>query len=1748
MKRGSEWLSEGAEILAGADEAGRPLVFDYVIVGSGYGGAIAAAKLSERLHEDGTPLTVCVLERGLEYLPGDFPSTFEELPAHVRYRRDEEPSKGFDDGLFDFKLAGDVAALVGSGLGGGSLINAGVAEEADARTLADAGWPTPWRSGPNWPQLYSRARARLGATTWPTIAAGKALAMDDIAASTSGFARPVCLTVSPPGADRAVGADATPSHPCQECGDCFSGCNVGAKLTLSHSYLRDAWRHGAKFFTGATVLRTLPTSDVASGHRWTVEFRLSDEKKLRGRSAPFMVRARSVVLSAGTFGSTEILFRSRSENLSLSPRLGERFSANGDTIGAQYGLERIVEGYADENTARESRRVGPTITHLIDLRSAGQENAAHGLVIENMTVPAPMAWLFGELLTSLMLPQRWTRADKSQRGETTPDPYVVDDGPDGAVHRTLLVATQGNDGAKGVLEPSFVAPGASEVAGVRVRWPDVGKLACFQASDDALASATPEGAHWLRNPMWQGVPDSPLLDVPSTRGVVTVHPLGGCAMSASWRDGVVDPFGRVYDAPKGASVESEHSPVHPGLYVLDGSIIPVSLGINPLLTISALAEGCVDEWIRSERHQSPTVAQLGKRLPPTHRKLPATARPVAVTPTAVVFHERMTGPVAGPAAWSRATTEVPLRLSMRCDFQKIDDLGAFVRQQRKHLTLSASFNVSVSNWRTDELRHQNISANGDELVLRTGNVYWFEQAASGWVRRTLRSARAWVAGRLRADLTGRFGYVLNRYSPGAFAPRAQSLAPGGMFATLRALFNALTHFGAPRLLRYDFGSLEADWILARDAAGRTLLSLPAGTRLHGAKSLVYVHKGNPWEQITNLELEADLPTGKTFTLARMKFDELFMLDRDRLPMTVTSQASGTRGVRDALSLALFFGRVIAGTHFPTFRAPDYAAHVPFKRLPQAYAPNESKYPELEFDQHRFSIPTRARDSIGQVDLMLTRLRRRTLGNERTPILMLHGFGASGSLFTHAKIRVPMAVYLAREHGRDVWVAELRTSIALESSHAQWTMDDVAQEDVPALIKEVLRLASADQVDVIAHCIGSAMFCMAALSGRVTGLIRHATLMQVGPVVHLPRTNRMRGYLGHRAQQLLGADTLDSTMDDRAGEADRLLDRVAGSYSYLAGRIPGSWQSRFLDSLPLGWTLRHNQRRLNVLRSATVFGQLFQWRNMDDPDLLDALPDLLGHCNLTTYQQTVYYAFARRLTNQAGQDVYVTDANVRSCMQFPLLFIQGDVNDTFDRRGTLDSARLLKRVHGPAHPVFRKSIEGYGHLDCVVGKDAPTLVYPAIASFLRDGSLAASEHDDLSLDEILRPLKYRQPVVGPWLGHAARDADGNLDLRLGLKVDDQRTPPPWIVSMLVLDGRLLPESIVFHETPVGGSTPPWAATAKACQVWPEGEATIQVKVQASMLDKVTHRIQVRLCTPFFDGPVVWPERAEFVREWCNERRSVAAHAGVRGLAHRDRDRVDQVTLRKQWLVQSEKGAITRFILGSCRQTPLLLDRDLADAAFGKILRTELGTRSHIDHVLLVGDQIYADAMASVESVRGTKARFVDAHREAWTAPHQRDLMRRIPTYMAVDDHEFTDNYCDTTVADFPMEFSEARDAWWRYQLAAGPAGLRVSNEQYAGAAWYPFTSAGFEYFVCDTRSERTDGGRIDRGGAKIMKDAQKHALERWLRATRRKDSKPRFIVLPSHCFPGTRRQQPAPNMPFEATRGSGFRSASTGCWN
>ena len=240
--RATAWLSEGLESLIGDLPSLRTpegFHFDVVIVGSGYGGAVAAAELAGATRA-GRPLSVCVLERGREYLGGMFPSRLAELPRQVRVATGRSPSpRGSRVGLYDVRAGADVHAVVASGLGGGSLINAGVMALPLDRVFAEPAWPRALQGGVH--AYARRLLPLLGAQPWAGAATPAKFDLLRTLGTGHRFER-LPITVASGSATQSPAQVAVAA--CNGCGDCASGCNLGAKQSLDLGLLASA--HAAR--------------------------------------------------------------------------------------------------------------------------------------------------------------------------------------------------------------------------------------------------------------------------------------------------------------------------------------------------------------------------------------------------------------------------------------------------------------------------------------------------------------------------------------------------------------------------------------------------------------------------------------------------------------------------------------------------------------------------------------------------------------------------------------------------------------------------------------------------------------------------------------------------------------------------------------------------------------------------------------------------------------------------------------------------------------------------------------------------------------------------------------------------------------------------------------------------------------------------------------------------------------------------------------------------------------------------------------------------------------------------------------------------------------------------------------------------------------------------------------------------------------------------------------------------------------
>jgi cholesterol oxidase len=551
--------------------------YDTVIVGSGFGGSVAAWRIAEADRTAGRPVSVCVLERGKRYRRGDFPRSFADLR---RWLWRDGGRRGWT-GLYEFRSFDEISVLSGAGVGGTSLVYLDVQLEAFPSTFGIVGpeGRRRWPAGVDWPSALAPYYARVTDMLRPTPIPDpppKTLALHRAAAGIgeADRFRLVPLAVHW-GHGRGVldpdpyGRGGPPQHGCAHCGECYIGCNIHAKNTLDLNYLWLAERAGAEIHSRRNVvaIERNGADHPIHSNGYTIVFDDVRWRPMEGR-----ISARRLILAAGALGSTELLLRAKNgfrrgrrgqpSLPGLSDRLGSCFSGNGDfgAMATRTGQEILPT-------------VGPSITATIDF---GDALGGHGFLIEDGGIPDVLRAQLRRLPGGLAVWSRILRAAKTlwhgsdDRALAEALARWLD--PD-AISDALPFLVMGHDAADGRME-------LDDEGRLTLHWPHEASMPLFRLIEATVRRVSEAPAPGLDgntafSPSWA-----------LKRHLVTVHPLGGCPMGEDAASGVVDHAGRVFG--------------YPDLHVLDGSIVPSAIGPNPSKTIGALAERGIDIMLGGE--------------------------------------------------------------------------------------------------------------------------------------------------------------------------------------------------------------------------------------------------------------------------------------------------------------------------------------------------------------------------------------------------------------------------------------------------------------------------------------------------------------------------------------------------------------------------------------------------------------------------------------------------------------------------------------------------------------------------------------------------------------------------------------------------------------------------------------------------------------------------------------------------------------------------------------------------------------------------------------------------------------------------------------------------------------------------------------------------------------------------------------------------------------------------------------------
>jgi cholesterol oxidase len=461
--------------------------YEAVVVGSGFGGAVATCRLAQ------AGVDVALIERGRRFAPGSFPR--HRIRADLQHWR-----RG---GTYDMRHLGDMLVVQGAGYGGGSLIYANVQIRPPADVF-DAGWPSGYSRAaldPYYdlvgymldiaPVREARATGELPPKTRLTEAAA-----DRLGRRAQTFRPNLAVRFDGAGEEPAPNKFGALQSGCVHCGECDIGCNFGAKNTLDLNYLTLAERFGAEVTTESEVT-------------WLA----AEDGGYRIRYGQHTVAARQVFLCLGAVNTTELLLRCRDQHRTLprlSRTLGHGYSANGDFLALGIGTSPPFEATN-----------GPTITTAV---LHDDDRDGRRLLVQDGGYSPQLSHLM-----PFMSPTRLTRLVGRSLASRGSFAALREEEGDA----TAVLLAMGRDTADGTIE--LRRPGHR----LRVRWDTPANLALYAAETAASRELVTElGGRLALAPNWRflGQPSAP-------------HNLGGCRMGATAAEGVVDGDGRVFGYP-----------------------------------------------------------------------------------------------------------------------------------------------------------------------------------------------------------------------------------------------------------------------------------------------------------------------------------------------------------------------------------------------------------------------------------------------------------------------------------------------------------------------------------------------------------------------------------------------------------------------------------------------------------------------------------------------------------------------------------------------------------------------------------------------------------------------------------------------------------------------------------------------------------------------------------------------------------------------------------------------------------------------------------------------------------------------------------------------------------------------------------------------------------------------------------------------------------------------------------------------
>ena len=511
--------------------------YDWVIVGSGFGGSVSAHRLTQKGYK------VLVIEKGRRFADEDFPKTNWDLKRWMW-----NPAIGLK-GIFQMSFMKHMTVLHGVGVGGGSLVYANTLPTPKSAFFQSGSWSTlaDWETelAPH----YATAKRMLGATPNPVVTQGdhvlKEIAKD---LGREEHFHPTEVAVYFGDANKKVpdpyfGGEGPDRVGCTLCGACMTGCRVGAKNTLVKNYLYLAEKNGAEVRPETEVTGVRPLD----GGGYSIETLPTFEK-----AGAKVFTADRVILAGGVMGTMPLLLQMK-EQASGLPRLSDRV---GDFVRSN--SESLIAVVSPKKGINFSKGVAITSilhtdehSHMEPVRYGAGSGFFRTMLAPHSPGPTVLARIWGGIVAFMRQPVRWLRA------------LFVSDM---AKHSQVLLYMRTLEGTLRMRLGREWRTGYRRGLVTRLDDPSQAPSAFMEEATD-LAERFADKTEGVTTTLMTET----LLGVPST-----AHILGGACMGDSAETGVINADHEVFN--------------YPDLYVIDGSAISANPGVNPSLTITTLAE------------------------------------------------------------------------------------------------------------------------------------------------------------------------------------------------------------------------------------------------------------------------------------------------------------------------------------------------------------------------------------------------------------------------------------------------------------------------------------------------------------------------------------------------------------------------------------------------------------------------------------------------------------------------------------------------------------------------------------------------------------------------------------------------------------------------------------------------------------------------------------------------------------------------------------------------------------------------------------------------------------------------------------------------------------------------------------------------------------------------------------------------------------------------------------------------------